>query len=157
MGPPTLSQGGATSSSKDTAMKVFSTLICALLISAAAQAQTTVALTAVAPSPFTALEPLGCNVANTVCRYTDATTHAMKVVVTLQPAFGVAVDGANYGVTQASSTALVDTNYRKVFDLEYTLAPTATLSGLKTMARSGSGRGGWAWHTHYEFSALTIY
>ncbi len=138
-------------------MKALLTLFCALAASAAAPAQTTVALTSAAPSPFTALEPLGCNVANTVCRYTDAATHAMKIVVTLQPAFGVTVDGAGYGVTQVTSTLLVDTLYRKVVDLEYTLAPTATLSGMRTMARSGSGRGGWAWHTHYDFSVLTIY
>ena len=132
-------------------------LLAALAVSAGAQAQTAVALSTAAPSPFTALEPLGCNVANTLCRYTDAATHAMKVVVTLQPAFGVTVDATSYAATQAVSTLLVDTNYRKVVDLEYTLAPTATLSGLKTMARSGSGRGGWAWHTHFDFSALTIY
>jgi hypothetical protein len=131
--------------------------LAALTASLGAQAQTSIALTSTAPSPFTALEPLGCNVANTVCRYTDDATHALKIVVTLQPAFGVTVDATSYTVTQAVATTLVDTLYRRVVDLEYTLAPTATLSGLRTMARSGSGRGGWAWHTHYVFSALTIY
>ena len=122
-----------------------------------ARAQTTVALTTTDPSPFTAAQPMGCNIANTVCRYTDDTTHAMRIVVALQPTFGVTVDGSAYTVTQGVATALVNTNYRKVFDLEYTLAPTAVLSGLKTMARSGSGRGGWAWHTHFVFSTLTVY
>lgn len=138
-------------------MKTFVSLLGALVFPVAAAAQTTIALTAAAPSPFSPLEPLGCNVANTVCRYTDAATHGMKVVVTLQPALAVTADGTNYSVTQAVSTVLVDTNYRKVFDLEYTLMPTATLSGMKTMARSGSGRGGWAWHTHFDFTVLTVY
>lgn len=138
-------------------MKTLLSFLGALVLGSAAQAQTTVALTTAAPSPFTALEPLGCNVANTVCRYTDAATHAMKIVVSPQSALVLTVDGAGYTVTQATSTVLVDTLYRKVSDLEYTLAPTATLSGTRTMARSGSGRGGWAWHTHYDFSLLTIY
>lgn len=138
-------------------MKTLLPFLGALVLGTAAQAQTTVALTTAAPSPFTALEPLGCNVANTVCRYTDAATHAMKIVVSPQSALALTVDGTGYTVTQATSTVLVDTLYRKVSDLEYTLAPTATLSGTRTMARSGSGRGGWAWHTHYDFSLLTIY
>lgn len=138
-------------------MKAPLSLLGALVISTVAPAQTVVALTTAAPSPFTALEPLGCNVANTLCRYTDAATHAMKIVVAPQSAPLLTVDGTSYAVTQATSTVLVDTLYRRVFDLEYTLAPTATLSGMRTMARSGSGRGGWAWHTHLDFSVLTLY
>ncbi|MFG6485954.1 hypothetical protein ACG04R_04670 [Roseateles sp. BYS78W] len=138
-------------------MKTLLTLLGGLVLCTAAQAQTAIALTTAAPSPFTALEPLGCNVANTVCRYTDAATHAMKIVVAPQSALFLTVDDTAYTVTQATSTVLVNTLYREVFDLEYTLAPTATLSGTKTMARSGSGRGGWAWHTHLDFSVLTIY
>ena len=140
-------------------MKHLIRIILAILITAPllAKAQTGIALTTSDPSPFTATEPMGCNIANTLCRYTDETTHAMQIVVTLQPTFGLKVNGTAYTVTQGVATSLVDTNYRKVFDLEYTLAPTATLSGLKTMARSGSGRGGWAWHTHFVFSALTLY
>ncbi len=61
------------------------------------------------------------------------------------------MDGASYIVTQATSMPLVDALRRKVADLEYTLAPTGTLSGLRTMARSGSGRDGWACHTHYDY------
>jgi hypothetical protein len=59
-----------------------------LLPVAAAPALTTIALTTRPPSAFSAREPLGCNVANGVCRYTDATTHAMKVVLNLQRPLG---------------------------------------------------------------------
>jgi len=66
------------------------------------------------------------------------------------------VDGAGCSVTQATSPPLVDTLYRKVVDLQRTLAPTARPSGLRMTARCGSGRDGRAWRTHDDLSALTI-
>ena len=117
-------------------MKRLIRIILAILIAAPllAKAQTGIALTTSDPSPFTATEPMGCNIANTLCRYTDETTHAMQIVVTLQPKFGLTVNGAVYTVTQGVATLLVDTNYRKVFDLEYTLAPTDVTDDLNALA-----------------------
>ena len=34
---------------------------------------------------------------------------------------------------------------------------TAVLSGNLRMTRSGSGRGGWAWHTHWDFDSVVIH
>jgi hypothetical protein len=53
--------------------------------------------------------------------------------------------------------ATTSTNYLVLIPFTATLSPAATLTGNIKKTRSGSGRGGWAWHSHWEFQTLVIY
>jgi hypothetical protein len=47
--------------------------------------------------------------------------------------------------------------YRVSYDVTMTFSPTAELTAVRSFTRSGSGRGGWAWHPHWLFETITVY
>lgn len=65
---------------------------------------------------------------------------------------GVVYTGA---YTQGPATVYTATLHENPFTV--TLFPTAEVVGTKLMQRSGSGRGGYQWHTFYRFDSLTVY
>jgi hypothetical protein len=125
----------------------------------AANAQTVIALAAG-----------NCNVAQTVCSVPndvpDATitfvynpsSGLVTLVVTLvgpDPDYATStVEYTGYLQLDAPTTA---TNFLVVTPFSATLSPSALLSGNIRKTRSGSGRGGWTWHPHWDFQTLVIY
>jgi hypothetical protein len=104
-----------------------------------------------------------CNVALSQCTLTDS--NAATVVVQGQWVYSgsVTVSVVTSAGTQptrscsASRTAVSQTNYKIVDDLVVNCNDGSSLSGTYTATRSGSGRGGWAWHSHVFFESLTLY
>ncbi|GEM_PF-6009677 len=108
-----------------------------------------------------------CNVAQTVCNIANdagdtitfvynASTGGVTLVVTSVGPDLTPTTLTYAGLLQASA-ATTHTNFLIVTPFTATLTPTAVLSGNIRKTRSGSGRGGWAWHTHWDFQTLVIY
>lgn len=95
-----------------------------------------------------------CNVANTFCTFQGSDGN----VYIINPQTRNLSQGTlNYIPTASSCTQTINTLYRYECDFVFTYTPTAVLTGTYIRARSGSGRGGYQWHTHYIFDTLTIY
>lgn len=123
-------------------MKLALTLILALF-GFSAQAQTVISVVSQT-----------CNVANTACVLQGDGGQ----MVTINPRSAeMAIDGVAYAGAVSSSVVTVNTLYRHVSDVEFTFVPTATVDAMYVLARSGSGRGGWAWHAHWVFTSITLY
>lgn len=104
-----------------------------------------------------------CNVALTQCLLVDAAGNS--IVVQGQAVYAghvnvsvVTPSGAVPSkVCTASRTVLSQTLYRVVSDLRLACGDGSALDGTYTASRSGSGRGGWAWHYHVAFDSVTLY
>jgi hypothetical protein len=96
-----------------------------------------------------------CNVALTACVLIGDGGQ----VITLNPqTVEMTVDGVPY--TDAASATYAQTEntlYRRSYDVTLTFTPIAQLGAVLWFSRSGSGRGGWAWHQHWTFLTLTVY
>jgi hypothetical protein len=97
-----------------------------------------------------------CNVAQTTCVLQGDGGQAVVLdigtsVVTMT------IDGVPYSGTTTSYVQTQSTNYYRSYDVTMTFVPTATLEAVSFYTRSGSGRGGWAWHKHWDFNTITIY
>lgn len=123
---------------------IMKTLLLSLAIfAAAAQAQTTI--TVVSQT---------CNVANTACVLQGDGGQ----VITLDPtSVKMSIDDVGYLGAVTSSVVLTSTLYRHTSDVTFTFTPTAQVDAIYTLARGGSGRGGWAWHPHWQFLTITVY
>nr|WP_316640865.1 hypothetical protein [uncultured Roseateles sp.] len=104
-----------------------------------------------------------CNVALSQCTATDSNADTLVVQgqwVYSGPVTLSIVTAAGAQPTKsclASRTSISHTNYKIVDDLSITCDDGSTLSGTYTATRSGSGRGGWAWHPHVFLESLTRY
>jgi hypothetical protein len=130
-------------------MKKLFTILALALAAFCAQAQTVIDLTGSV-----------CNVAQTVCSITSDPAHSITFTFAYNtPASTVTltVDGQIYTGTLVLETATVNTLYYRTYPFSSTLFPTAVLEGSRYYTRSGSGRGGWAWHSHWQFDTLTVY
>ncbi len=108
-----------------------------------------------------------CNAAETVCSVPNdsgdtitfvhnASTGSVSLVVTsVNP--DLTTSTVTYAGQLLNGASTTSTNYLIVTPFTANLSPTATLTGNIRKTRSGSGRGGWAWHTHWDFQTLTIY
>ena len=108
-----------------------------------------------------------CNVAQTVCSvpndagdtitfvYNSSTGGATLVVTSVDP--DLTTSTVTYSGLLQFSSSTTHTNYLVVTPFTSTMSPSAVLSGSIRKTRSGSGRGGWAWHTHWDFQTLVIY
>jgi len=104
-----------------------------------------------------------CNVALSQCTLTD--TSGNSVVVHGQWVYSgtVSMDVVTPGGAQptrtcvASRTLVSQTLYKIIDDLTITCGDGSSLTGTYSATRSGSGRGGWAWHSHVSFETLTLY
>jgi hypothetical protein len=108
-----------------------------------------------------------CNVVQTICSVAndagdaitfiyDATRAQVTLVVTsvsadLEPTTVTYTGPLQLGASTSS------TNYLVLTPFTVPLSPAATLTGDIKKTRSGSGRGGWAWHNHWQFQTLVIY
>jgi hypothetical protein len=108
-----------------------------------------------------------CNVAETVCTIPNdagdaitfvynSSTGGVTVVVTSVAPDLTATTVTYTGALQFGSAA-THTNFLIVTPFTVAMSPTAVLSGNVRKTRSGSGRGGWSWHTHWDFQTLAIY
>lgn len=133
-------------------MKVLAVLALIWVFMSGAQAQTVVAINS-----------QSCNVALSQCTLTDSSGDTL--VVQGQWVYSGAV---TVGVTTsagpqltrtcvAARTLVSRTNYKIIDDLTITCGDGSSLSGTYSATRSGSGRGGWAWHPHVSFETLTLY
>jgi hypothetical protein len=66
------------------------------------------------------------------------------------------VDTTAYAGQMQWGERTTNTNYLQITPFVVELTPSATLTGNLRKTRSGSGIGGWAWHTHWDFQTLTI-
>lgn len=109
-----------------------------------------------------------CNVAQTVCSvpndagdvitfvYQSSNGEVTLVVTSVSP--DLTTSTITYsGLLQFSASPTTKTNFLVITPFSATLSPSAVLSGNVRRTRSGSGRGGWAWHMHWEFQTLVIY
>jgi hypothetical protein len=102
-----------------------------------------------------------CNTAQTVCTIPNDAGDTIvftfdNLNVTLVITDAATASTTYTGVMQFGEST-TRTNYLVVTPFTVELSPAATLSGNLRKTRSGSGRGGWAWHTHWDFQLLTIY
>jgi|SRR6266850_5789500 len=95
-----------------------------------------------------------CNVANTTCVLQG---DGGQVINVNPQAATMDIDGVPYTGSITSFVTVSATNYRRVSDVTFTFTPTAELDAVYILARSGSGRGGWAWHPHWVFNSITVY
>lgn len=105
-----------------------------------------------------------CNVAQTVCSLANDAgdtitfvngTSGVSLVVTAISA-DLTTTTTTYTGQLTYTAPTTNTLYRVVNPWTATLTPPAVLTGERVMARSGSGRGGWAWHVHMGFDTLEI-
>lgn len=95
-----------------------------------------------------------CNTQNTLCTLQGSDGN----VYVVNPQIPSLSQGSTlYTATGSSCATTLNTVYRYECDFTFTFTPTAVLTGTYIRARSGSGRGGYQWHTHYIFDTLTIY
>lgn len=127
-------------------MKNLFTLITLCLCAFGVHAQTTITIVAQT-----------CNVANTSCVLQGDGGQVITINAVSPGLAPMVIDGADYTLTDVSGVVVTATNYRRVIDLTYTYSPTAVVEAEHILARSGSGRGGWAWHSHYLFLTVTMY
>ncbi len=122
---------------------------------------------AVSAQTVVGLSTGSCNAAETVCSVpNDAGDTITFVYNASNGTVSLVVTSVNADLTTSTVTysGLLQTgaptsnsNYLIVTPFASTLSPTATLTGNIRKTRSGSGRGGWAWHTHWDFQTLTVY
>lgn len=75
----------------------------------------------------------------------------------VNPVAATMVEGTtNYTGTKVYTTEIL-TNYKYQAGVVFTFTPTATLDATYSRVRSGSGKGGWTWHTHWVFDSITLY
>jgi hypothetical protein len=104
-----------------------------------------------------------CNVALSQCTATDSDGNTIVVQgqwvysgpVTLSVVAPTGTQPSRSCV--ASRTPVSQTNYKIVEDLSIGCGDGSSLAGTYTATRSGSGRGGWAWHPHVFLEVLTLY
>jgi hypothetical protein len=97
-----------------------------------------------------------CNVAQNICVLQGDSGQA--VVLDISPsAVYMTIDGVPYSGTTTSEVQTQATNFYRSYDVTMTFTPTAVVEGAKFYTRSGSGRGGWAWHQHWDFETITVY
>lgn len=108
-----------------------------------------------------------CNVAQTVCSIPNDAGDTITFVHN-SSAGGVTLVVTSVGSDLTTSTvtysgplqlssSTTQTNFLIVTPFTVKMSPKAVLSGNVRKTRSGSGRGGWAWHTHWDFHRLVIY
>lgn len=105
-----------------------------------------------------------CNVAQTVCSvpndagdtitfvYNQSTAEATLVVTSVAP--DLTTSTVTYSGALQFGPPTAQTNYLIDIPFTSTLSPSAVLDGSYRKTRSGSGRGGWAWHGHWNFHTL---
>ena len=108
-----------------------------------------------------------CNVAQTVCSvpndagdtvtfvYNPSTGAGTLVVTSIAP--DLTTSTVTYSGLLQFSPPTAQTNYLIDTPFTSTLSPSAVLDGSYRKTRSGSGRGGWAWHNHWDFHTLVVY
>ena len=107
-----------------------------------------------------------CNVAQTICSvpnnagdtvtfvYNARDGSVTLVVTTVKP--DLTTTTVTYrGLMRAGAST--NTNFVVVTPFSADLSPAAELHGNLRKTRSGSGRAGWTWHTHWEFQTLAIH
>jgi hypothetical protein len=109
-----------------------------------------------------------CNVAQTICSvpndagdtitfvYSSSDAAVTLVVTSVNPDDLATNTVTYYGLLETAAPTAA-TNFLVVTPFSATMSPSAVLSGNIRKTRSGSGRGGWAWHMHWEFQTLVIY
>lgn len=104
-----------------------------------------------------------CNVALSQCTLTDSNTDTVVVQGQWVYSGAVTVSVVTLAGAQptrsctASRTPVSQTLYKIVEDLTIACGDGSELTGTYTATRSGSGRGGWAWHPHVFFETLSLY
>lgn len=98
-----------------------------------------------------------CNVANTACVLQGDGGQVITIDAVSPGLAPMVIDGTDYALTDVQGVVVTSTLYRRVIDLTYTFSPTVVVEAEHILARSGSGRGGWAWHSHYLFLTVTVY
>jgi hypothetical protein len=69
---------------------------------------------------------------------------------------GTDADGLPFDAAcQSTSTLLYATNYRRSSDVVITCDNGVVFEAIYSNVRSGSGRGGWAWHNYLYFATVT--
>jgi hypothetical protein len=108
-----------------------------------------------------------CNVAHTTCNVPndaadvitfvyDSRNGEVTLVVTTVSA-DLTTSTVTYSGLLEFSGSTTGTTFLTVTPFSATLSPNAEISGNIRKTRSGSGRGGWAWHMHWDFETLVIY
>jgi hypothetical protein len=107
-----------------------------------------------------------CNVAETVCSVPNGAGDTMTFVY--NPRNGAvtlvvtSVDGdlttstVTYSGRLHVGASKTAANFVTITPFSAAMSPSAALSGNIRKTRSGSGRGGWTWHSHWEFQTLAI-
>jgi hypothetical protein len=133
-------------------MKMKLLIAAAVLLSTNALAQTD---PVDPPTPQTfAIVAQSCNVALTSCVMFDENGAEYDLVGGPWVYSGnVTVNGV---ACTAKTTGISSNLYRVYRSLEITCDDGTVLDGSANSARSGSGRGGWAWHTHVSFDSVTF-
>jgi hypothetical protein len=108
-----------------------------------------------------------CNVAQTTCSVPNDAgdtitfiydrTNGQATLVVTSVSSDLEPTTVTYTGPLELGAATTSTNYLVLIPFTATLSPAATLTGNIRKTRSGSGRGGWAWHSHWEFQTLVIY
>lgn len=130
-------------------MRLFLLLCAALLLAVTAfAARAQAVITVIAQT---------CNVANTACVLQGDGGQVITIDPVSPGLAPMVIDGTDYALTDVQGVVVTSTLYRRVIDLTYTFSPTAVVEAEHILARSGSGRGGWAWHSHYLFLTVTVY
>lgn len=133
-------------------MKCFVPVILATVFTSAVHAQTTSDITS-----------QNCDVPLSRCTLMDS--NADTAVVQGQWVYSgpvsvsiVTLDGAQPTKSCVAARTLVSqTTFKIVDDLMINCSDGSSLAGTYTATRSGSGRGGWAWHPHVAFESLVFY
>lgn len=116
------------------------------LIGLTAQAQTIIGITGST-----------CNTAQTTCVLQGDGGQVILVDNPGGPVVSMTIDGNTYQGSVTSTVVTENTLYHKTVDYTATFVPTATMDYAHRLSRSGSGRGGWAWHSHWDFDTVTVY
>jgi hypothetical protein len=109
-----------------------------------------------------------CNVAQTICSvpnnggdtitfvYNSRNGEVILVVTSVDP--DLTTNTVTYsGRLQLSGSTAGTNNFVVVTPFHASMSPDAMLTGNIRKTRSGSGRGGWTWHMHWEFQTLAIH
>jgi hypothetical protein len=108
-----------------------------------------------------------CNVAQTICSVPNGAgdtitfvynpRNGVVTVVVTSVDSDLTVSTVTYSGRLHLGASKTASNSVVVAPFDAALSPSAELSGNIRKTRSGSGRGGWTWHSHWEFQTLVVH